>query len=111
MKIKTLGFWKDIATWGGFLIAVCGAFYALCLGKLDLVSGSITFGGLGINAIGNFIGVAQANRQKANAERAENRIAEAEAKIRELEPKMRCKGFLDHFLVSFGKNNFRIEEG
>jgi len=105
MKIKTLGFWKSTTTWGGFLIAVCGASYALALGKLDLISSCITFGGLAINAIGNIIGVAQAKRQKKETEKAENRLADAEARIRDLEPKP-----LAERLILFGlqiDNRFR----
>ncbi len=83
MKIKTLGFWKSVTTWGGFLIAVAGASYGLSLGKLDIVSGCLTFGGLAISAIGNLIGIAQSKRQQAEKEALQKRLAGMDRRIKE----------------------------
>ena len=87
MKIKTLGFWKSVTTWSGFFIALSGSFYALSMGKLDVISACLTFGGLAINGIGNLIGMAQAKRQKEEREAAVELAAEAQARIEELEYK------------------------
>ena len=74
MKINTLGRWKHFTTWGGFAITACGAFYALSHGKLDSVSGSLTFGGISINGVGNLIGMAQSKREKDARKQAENEL-------------------------------------
>lgn len=78
MKIKSLGFWKSVTTWGGSVIAVCGFCYGYSLGKFDAVSGVITGIGISINALGNLIGMAQSKRQKIENEYAEARIEELE---------------------------------
>jgi hypothetical protein len=111
MKIKTLGFWKSSTTWGGFVIAFCGASYALALGKLDLISACITFGGLIITAVGNLISMAQAKRQKEETEKDKNRLIEAEARIKELEPKLLAERII-HFMLPINKQ-FRemVESG
>jgi hypothetical protein len=85
MKINTLGFWKNVTTWGGSIIAVSGLCYGASLGKFDLLSGSLTGSGIVFNALGTLIGMAQSKRQKENREYAEELAAEAQQRIEELE--------------------------
>jgi len=86
MKINTLSRLKSVTTWGGSFITACGFTYALFLGKLDGISGSIAGSGILVNIIGNLIGIAQSKREKEAKKTAEARLVTAETRITELTP-------------------------
>ncbi|QTN32534.1 hypothetical protein HZ994_09395 [Akkermansiaceae bacterium] len=87
MKINTLGFWKNVTTWGGSIIAVSGLCYGASLGKFDIVSGSIAGSGIAINAIGILIGMAQSRQQQAEKEALKKRLKDMDRRIREARDK------------------------